>query len=100
MRGPQDFENPLCAQTDPEIFFPEDGRNVTKSVYRICQLCDHVVECAEWGIKHERFGVWGGLSNFKRRKIRRQRNIKIEEVGLAETFPRLGNSNNQGNTST
>ena len=104
MRGPRDFEAPLCAQTDPEAFFPEPGHNLQFEVKNICGRCEHQIECAEWGLKHERFGIWGGLSELQRRAIRKQRNISVEmipvEVFLAKTFPRLGDSKYQGDSTT
>jgi len=104
VRGPQDFENPLCAQTDPEAFFPEKGQPPQWQVKYTCRRCEHQVECAEWGIRHERFGIWGGLSEAERRRIRKELNIKLRliplEVYLAKTVSRLGNSNNEGDTTS
>ena len=104
MREPARFEAPRCAEVDPELFFLEKGDNFNPMVRTICNGCDHKIECAEWGIKHEGFGIWGGLTPRERQRIRRERNILLNsismEVYVAKTFPRLGNNNNQGNTST
>jgi len=40
-------------------------------------------ECAEWGIRNERFGIWGGLSAVERKRIRRQRGITLREADVA-----------------
>jgi WhiB family redox-sensing transcriptional regulator len=61
----------LCAQTDPEAFFPEKGGS-TREAKRICQGCEVRPECLEYALhKDERFGIWGGLSERERRRIKR-----------------------------
>mgnify|MGYP000911190571 FL=1 len=62
----------LCAQTDPEAFFPEKGGS-TRDAKRICTLCDVRGECLEYALQNdERFGIWGGLSERERRKLKRR----------------------------
>jgi WhiB family redox-sensing transcriptional regulator len=62
----------LCAQTDPEAFFPEKGGS-TREAKRVCRGCDVRAECLEYALENdERFGIWGGLSERERRRIKRQ----------------------------
>jgi WhiB family transcriptional regulator, redox-sensing transcriptional regulator len=62
----------LCAQTDPEAFFPEKGGS-TREAKRVCRSCDVRSECLEYALGHdERFGIWGGLSERERRRLKRQ----------------------------
>ncbi|MEJ5928384.1 WhiB family transcriptional regulator [Corynebacterium sp. H128] len=62
----------LCAQTDPEAFFPEKGGS-TREAKRICQACGVRDECLEFALEHdERFGIWGGLSERERRRLKKQ----------------------------
>ncbi|KGI70713.1 transcriptional regulator WhiB2 [Mycolicibacterium rufum] len=64
-------ERALCAQTDPEAFFPEKGGS-TREAKRICQGCEVKDACLEYALAHdERFGIWGGLSERERRRIKR-----------------------------
>ena len=64
-------EQALCAQTDPEAFFPEKGGS-TREAKRICQACAVRDECLEYALlKDERFGIWGGLSERERRRLKR-----------------------------
>ncbi len=61
----------LCAQTDPEAFFPEKGGS-TREAKRICQSCEVRAECLEYALEHdERFGIWGGLSERERRRLKK-----------------------------
>jgi len=62
----------LCAQTDPEAFFPEKGGS-TRDAKKICTTCEVKGECLEYALQNdERFGIWGGLSERERRKLRRR----------------------------
>ena len=64
-------EQALCAQTDPEAFFPEKGGS-TREAKRICQACAVRDECLEYALLNdERFGIWGGLSERERRRLKR-----------------------------
>lgn len=61
----------LCSQTDPEAFFPEKGGS-TREAKKICQRCSVRSECLEYALAHdERFGIWGGLSERERRRLKR-----------------------------
>lgn len=65
-------EQALCAQTDPEAFFPEKGGS-TREAKRVCASCDVRAECLEYALGNdERFGIWGGLSERERRKLKRR----------------------------
>ena len=62
----------LCAQTDPEAFFPEKGGS-TREAKKVCRVCEVRVECLEYALEHdERFGIWGGLSERERRRVKRE----------------------------
>lgn len=64
-------EKALCAQTDPEAFFPEKGGS-TREAKKVCLSCEVRSECLDYALKNdERFGIWGGLSERERRRIRR-----------------------------
>ncbi|HZW41136.1 MAG TPA: WhiB family transcriptional regulator [Agromyces sp.] len=62
----------LCAQTDPEAFFPEKGGS-TRDAKKICTGCEVRSQCLEYALSNdERFGIWGGLSERERRKLRKR----------------------------
>jgi WhiB family redox-sensing transcriptional regulator len=65
-------ERALCAETDPEAFFPEKGGS-TREAKKICTGCEVKAECLEYALSNdERFGIWGGLSERERRRLRRR----------------------------
>lgn len=59
----------LCAQTDPESFFPEKGAS-TREAKATCMRCSVRLQCLVYALfNDERFGVWGGLSERERRRL-------------------------------
>jgi WhiB family transcriptional regulator, redox-sensing transcriptional regulator len=71
-RTPTRGRRALCAETDPEAFFPEKGGSF-REAKRICTGCEVRAECLEYALANdERFGVWGGLSERERHRIRRR----------------------------
>ncbi|MFZ3566989.1 WhiB family transcriptional regulator [Streptomyces sp. BH097] len=69
--GPTWQDQALCAQTGAEFFFPEPGSSV-REAKTICGLCPIRQSCLEYALTHdERFGVWGGLSEKERHRLKR-----------------------------
>ncbi len=69
----QDMAN--CRGGDADLFFPERGAS-TRTAKAICRECIVREECLEFAIVNsEKFGIWGGLSERERRKIRRERQL-------------------------
>jgi WhiB family redox-sensing transcriptional regulator len=85
MREPREYENPLCAEIGGDFWFPErdnpENRKLLDPSYAksICRSCIHKTECAQWGIKNERFGIWGGLTEYERTLLRRRSNIRVKD---------------------
>jgi WhiB family transcriptional regulator, redox-sensing transcriptional regulator len=67
----QDLAN--CLGVDPDLFFPERGAS-TREAKEVCRGCVVREQCLEYALANgEKFGIWGGLSERERRRIRRQR---------------------------
>lgn len=64
-----------CTGANADLFFPERGAS-TRTAKSICRACDVREECLEFAISTgEKFGIWGGMSERERRKVRRERQI-------------------------
>lgn len=64
-----------CVGSDPELFFPSRGES-TREAKTICRGCDVRIDCLEHALAEgEKFGIWGGLSERERRRVRRQRRL-------------------------
>ncbi|MGW4467503.1 WhiB family transcriptional regulator [Micromonospora sp. NPDC004704] len=69
---PEWQQDALCAQTDPEAFYPDKGGNPSPAK-QVCAGCQVRGECLEYALtRGERFGVWGGLSERERRELQRR----------------------------
>lgn len=67
-------DSALCAQTDPDMWFPEKGGS-TRAAKAICASCPVRAECLDYALEHEDIGahgIWGGLSEVERRGLKRQ----------------------------
>ncbi len=64
-----------CMGVNPDLFFPERGAS-TREAKTVCKGCVVKEDCLEYALKTgERFGIWGGMSERERRKLRRERLI-------------------------
>jgi WhiB family redox-sensing transcriptional regulator len=66
------YQRAACLDKDADCFFPEKGGS-TRPAKRICQTCAVQTECLEYALANdERFGIWGGLSERERRRLKRR----------------------------
>jgi hypothetical protein len=89
LEHPSSFTDPLCAEVGATFFFIDDEDDNTIDVasanlsYKVaietCNKCSHIAECAAWGVKNERWGVWGGLTPPQRSLIRRKTRITVQD---------------------
>ncbi len=80
-RGWQERAN--CLGVDPDLFFPERGAS-TREAKSVCRGCEVRFECLEYALSHgEKFGIWGGLSERERRRVRRERALARRKTGVA-----------------
>lgn len=68
---PEWMKDAVCASTDPESFFPERGGS-PRDAKKFCLSCPVRAQCLAYAMgRDERFGVWGGLSERERRRLKR-----------------------------
>ena len=62
-----------CSGVDPDLFFPERGGS-TKEAKEVCMACPVRKACLSFAIEYsEKQGVWGGMSERERRRLRLQK---------------------------
>jgi WhiB family redox-sensing transcriptional regulator len=91
----------LCAEIDPEVWFPERGGN---SKYRtpeavhakqLCKRCPAIAECREYALKYTGlYGIWGGLDPSERRDI--QKTLNIIPIHVLNTVPGMSEGFTEG----
>ncbi len=71
-----DWTGALCAQTDPELFFP-DRTNISNGYLakKICAKCPLIDKCLDYALDHwDIQGIWGGTNETQRWQLRARRN--------------------------
>ncbi len=71
----------LCAQTDPEVFFPEKGKP-TGPALRVCAGCPVRAACLADALarRDTTFGVLGGTTPRQRRKLLRDEQTRVTQA--------------------
>ena len=78
-----DFAN--CLGVDPDLFFPERGAS-TREAKEVCRGCVVRPDCLEFALANgEKFGIWGGMSERERRRIRRQRALERQQAAITSS---------------
>ncbi|HYT25456.1 MAG TPA: WhiB family transcriptional regulator [Actinomycetota bacterium] len=79
-----------CRSEDTSLFFPADGERPGAKARReakaklICAACPVAAECAAYALgTHERWGVWGGLSQEEREAVWQRQEPRL---ALVDTF--------------
>lgn len=59
-----------CRDVDVDAFFPERGES-SREAKEICAACPVRIECLNYALHNdERHGVWGGMTERERRRLR------------------------------
>jgi WhiB family redox-sensing transcriptional regulator len=75
-------ERALCAQADPDAWFPEKGqRALAEIATRICGHCPVHAQCLKYALSGTdtwggiAAGIWGGTTPQERDQLRQQRKV-------------------------
>jgi WhiB family redox-sensing transcriptional regulator len=72
-----------CMGVDPDLFFPERGSS-TREAKEVCRGCVVRDDCLEFAIANgEKFGIWGGMSERERRRVRRARVLAQRSIAAS-----------------
>jgi len=79
MFGVSDWrELAACRRSDPDLFFPLGPAHVSReqviAAKAVCAGCRVTQPCLDYAIaRNEDFGIWGGLTEEERRRLRKRR---------------------------
>lgn len=65
----KDYGEPVCAQSDPEEWFPEQGGSYGHAK-RVCGECPLKDPCLQFALlNNEPYGIWGGVAPRTRQRM-------------------------------
>ena len=73
---PKFFNSGDCVESDATMWDGEDDAKSFRAL-GICSTCPVVAQCLEWAIKHEEFGIFGGMTARARVRARREQGIAL-----------------------
>ena len=95
-RRPEWHARAACRGMGSEVFFPERGDQVSVAM-AICEGCPVRQECLDFSLENgERNGIWGGIPERRRRKMRSQFRATKKQANLATDRGELGNCGTDG----
>lgn len=67
------MEDAACRGMNPDVFFPQRGES-TAEARAVCARCPVILRCRHYALaNYEKYGIWGGMSERERRRIRKPR---------------------------
>lgn len=87
---PSLFEGASCKGMDTQQFYPEGRRaplQQQRFISMVCHLCPVREACMEWGLAHEKYGIWGGLTEEQRHLYRKAMKWGVVDLTAGEHLP-------------
>lgn len=72
-------ERAACAGKQ-ELFFSDHKGTIVREAKAICGICVVRPQCLAHAMKHQEFGIWGGLTANERRKKKRLERSQLRLV--------------------
>ena len=60
-----------------ELFFSDHKLTVVREAKQVCAGCSVKQQCLSHAMKHDEYGVWGGMTANERRKARRAQKVNL-----------------------
>lgn len=76
---------PVPCTNFPDAYFPKNGAEsfeLQPMAKKLCAGCPVIAQCADYGIRFERWGIWGGLTEGARQKMRTRLKIVLPRETL------------------
>jgi WhiB family transcriptional regulator, redox-sensing transcriptional regulator len=79
-------ERAICRGEDPDAFFPAHGDPGARA-RQVCANCPVRIDCLEYAVAADEWGIWGGLDREQRRALRDSADdpTKLPDYGVASS---------------
>jgi len=64
------LDQAACLEVGTEFHFPEKGGSAREAKL-LCRGCEVRERCLEYALEHSEAGIWGGMSERERRRLKR-----------------------------
>ena len=86
---PADWRDSSACKNNPDAMFPNNIGHEIENAKTYCYQCPVIERCLQWALETgEEYGVWGGLSEQERRRIRRRHGTRLIGVDDYTGTPR------------
>ena len=79
-----------CASVGLDAMYRSErghAKEVKKNIADVvCRDCPFIVDCYNWALHHEEYGVWGGTTATERWQIRAKNKIKLVDPYIVATY--------------
>jgi len=76
----------ICAQTDPDLWFPSAERQTGRLAKSLCKSCPWLKPCLDYALLTDVVGIWGGKTERERSEVRSRLKIKAEALNVNTWF--------------
>ena len=87
---PQLFKDASCKGLNTETFYPDKvsfTREEERFYNNLCSRCPVLEACLEWGLAHENYGIWGGLTPRARTEYRKVLKWAVNDLTAGVHLP-------------
>ena len=70
----------VCAQTDPDLWFPTSEKQTGRLAKTLCRTCPWLISCLDYALRHEVVGIWGATTERERIDMRKTMKISAEPL--------------------
>jgi WhiB family redox-sensing transcriptional regulator len=67
-----------CRGIETDEFYPDSPSELTVVAAQTCTGCLVRTDCLMWGVEHEDHGIWGGLTEAQRARMRKAAGIRLD----------------------
>jgi WhiB family redox-sensing transcriptional regulator len=70
----------VCAQIDPDLWFPTSEKQTGRLAKKLCHTCPWLESCLNYALNHEVVGIWGAKTERERIDMRKILKITAEPL--------------------